>query len=121
MLVHVKPKRRSTQGSFRRLGFIPDPEFPGSWIPDLQKRARLVPIAVAIVRTLLDQPGIGVRKLRAAVRGCMGRCTDADTEAALYMINASVTRKVGFRGAHRYTIDVDKLPPDVRVQMTPRR
>lgn len=90
-----KPSRRPS--SFRRMAFMPDPDFAGSWIPDPERRKKLLTIETAIVRVLTASPGIGMRKLRAAVRGLVGRCTDADTDAAICVLGPAVRREIGFR------------------------
>jgi hypothetical protein len=92
---------------------MPDPRLKGSWIPDERRRERLIPIAAVVVEVLKSQPGIGLRKLRGVVRSMRGRCTDADTDAALYLLGAAVERTIGLRGAHHYAIDPAKVPPDV--------
>src|SRR5208282_1210886 len=98
------PKKRSGPGSMRRRGLMPDPDFRGSWIPDKARRDRLVAVAAAVVRVLKAQPGIGVRKMRAAVRKVLGHCADADTDAAVFLLGLAVQRSIGARGAHRYVV-----------------
>jgi hypothetical protein len=91
----------------------PDPKFSGTWVPDPQRRERLIPIAAVVAQVLKTQSGIGLRKLRVAVRGALGRCTDADTDAAVYLLGEAVERTMGSRGAHRYAIDLAMVPADV--------
>jgi hypothetical protein len=105
--------RRRRPNSFKRECLMPDPRFSGSWIPDERRRERLIPIAAVIVEVLKAQSGIGLRKLRVAVRNRLGRCTDADTDAALYLLGAAIERTVGPRGAHQYAIEMAKVPPVV--------
>jgi hypothetical protein len=74
---------------------------------------RLVPVASVVVRIVTAQPGIGVRKIRAAVRAAFGHCTDGDTDAAMFILGAALQRTIGTRGAHHYGIDSTKIPHDV--------
>ncbi len=53
-------------------------------------RDRLLTVAVAVVQVLTAQPGIGLRKLRTAVRAVLGPCTDGDTDAALHLLGEAV-------------------------------
>jgi hypothetical protein len=103
---------------FRRKGLMPDPAYPGSWIPDDDRREKLVPVAAAVVKVLGAQPGIGVRKLRASVRNILGRCTDADTDGSLSLLGNGLERGLGTRGAHQYSVALDRVPPDVRSHLT---
>ena len=80
------------------------------------ERARLLPVAAAIVRVLLNRPRMSLRKVRIAVRGVLGRCTDANTDAALRLLGPSVRRVAARRRAHELSIDIDKVPLDVRSQ-----
>ena len=95
----------------------PDPSFRGSWIPDLERRRKLIPVAAAVVQVLTAYPGIGVRRLRAGVRRVLGRCTDADTDAALTVLGQGVERALGTRGAHQYRVAVEKVPMVVRAHL----
>ena len=54
------------------------------------------------------------RMLRAAVRGVLGRCSDGDVDAAVEVLGACVRRTTGGRGATKYTLDVARLPPELR-------
>lgn len=99
------------------MGLMPDPSFPGSWIPDAERREKLIPVAAAIAHVLTVRPGIGVRRLRAAVRDVLRRCTDADTDAALYLLGEGVERNVATRGAHEYRVDIDRVPVEVRAYL----
>jgi len=69
-------QRKRTRISFRRKVLMPDPSFPASWIPDLERRKKLLTVAAAVVHVLTARPGIGVRQLRAGVRSVVGRCTE---------------------------------------------
>lgn len=111
----MRRKRRTE--SLRRMVLMPDPSFPGSWIPDPERRKKLAGVAAAVVHLLTQRPGIGVRQLRAGVRGLLGRCTDADTDAALYVLREAVDLTSGTRGAYDYRVDVEKVPADVRARL----
>ena len=76
-------------------------------------RERLLAIAVAVVRVLAGQPGISARRLRVAVRVVLGRCTDGDTDAAVDLLGDAVLRDFGPRGAHRFSLDMGKVPSEV--------
>jgi hypothetical protein len=78
---------------------------------------RLLVVAVAIVRVLTAQPGIGVRKVRVAVRAVLGPCTDGDTDAALELLDSALLCKLGARGAYQFTLDMSKVPSDVLVRL----
>lgn len=97
----------------RRMGLMPDASCRGSWVPDKARRQRLIPTLAAVVQVLTTEPGLGVRKIRAAVRSLLGRCADADTDAALHMLGPAILRTVGAHGAHRYVVDMAKVPRDV--------
>lgn len=49
----------------------------------------------AVVAALRAEPGIGTRRLRASVRALRGRCSDADTDAALKLLGAGVFVRTG--------------------------
>ena len=78
------------------------------------ERATLLPIAAAIVHVLSSRPRMSLRKVRIAVRGVLGRCTDANTDAALRLLGPSVQRVPARRRAHELSIDIDKVPMDIR-------
>ena len=111
--MRLKKIRRGKPTSMRRMCLKPDPSFRIGWIPDEARRARLLPIAAAVVQVVSAQPRLGVRKIRAAVRAAIGRTTDADTDAAMYLLGAALQRTIGYRGAHHYVIDPTKIPNDV--------
>lgn len=108
-------KRRPV--SFRRMVLMPDPSFPGSWIPDLARRRKVLVVAAVVVQVLTARPGIGVRQLRAGVRVLLGQCADGDTDAALYVLGNGVELSLGTRGAHQYRVALEKVPADVRAQL----
>jgi len=78
------------------------------------ERERLLPVAAAVVHVLLKRPRMSLRKVRTAVRGVLGRCTDANTDAALRLLGPSVRRVAARRGAHELSIDMDQVPLEVR-------
>lgn len=64
---------------------------------------------------------MSVRKVRIAVRGVLGRCTDADTDAALRLLGPSVRRTAARRRAHELSVDMDQVPPEVRTSLVRRQ
>jgi KaiC/GvpD/RAD55 family RecA-like ATPase len=86
---------------------------------DAKGHDRLLVVAVAVVQVLAVQPGIGIVKLRAAVRAKRGRCTDGDTDAAVALLGKGVRVTPGTRGAHHHTLDVARLPPEVLARVGP--
>jgi hypothetical protein len=76
-------------------------------------RAQLLPVAAAVVQVLSKAPSMSLRKLRIAVRGVLGRCTDGNTDLAVRLLGPSVQRVVSGRRAHQLTLDLDKVPSDV--------
>jgi hypothetical protein len=80
-------------------------------------RERLLAVAVAVVQVLTARPGIGVRKLRTAVRAVLGPCTDGDTDAALHLLGEAVQCEDGPRGSYRFTLDMSQVPPDVQSRL----
>lgn len=85
------------------------------------ERERLLPIAAAVVQVLLKGPSMSLRKVRIAVRGVLGRCTDANTDAALRLLGPSVQRVAPSRRGHQLSINYDKVPLDVRSSPVRRR
>jgi hypothetical protein len=78
-------------------------------------RERLFRFVPVIVRVLSSQPRISLRRLRLEVRGILGRCSDADTDAALHLMGAAVQFDDGPRGAWRLTLDLSHAPPAISV------
>lgn len=78
---------------------------------------RLVRVATAVVQVLSRRPGISLRKLRLAVRGVLIRCTDRNTDAAVEFLGDAIERQPGLRGAHRLTVEIEKVPQQVRARL----
>jgi hypothetical protein len=105
----------------KRLVWVPIPRPPGSptvarlraTVAERGERARLVAVAVAVVRVLSQQPGLSLRKLRASVRSVLGHCTDADTDAAVELLGPGVQRSEGERGASLHTLVIERVPRNV--------
>jgi hypothetical protein len=70
-------------------------------------------VVESVVGVLRAQPGIGRRKLRAAVRALRGRCTDSDTDAAMLVLGRAVSLAIGPRGEHHYTLQLELAPENV--------
>ncbi len=79
-----------------------------------QDPERLAGVLLAVVRVLAQGRIGSQRMLRAAVRGVLGRCSDGDVDAAVEVLGACVRRTTGGRGATKYTLDVARLPPELR-------
>jgi hypothetical protein len=86
-----------------------------------QRRERLLDVAAAVVQVRTTQPGMGVRKLRAAVRALRGRCADNDTTNALSLLGNSLKMVVDTRGGYQLSVDAKKLPAEVRARVKPAR
>lgn len=79
--------------------------------------ARLLPVLASVVEALNAEPGIGTRRLRASVRTLRGRCSDADTDAALKLLGAGVFVDIGRQGDRHYTLDLMYAPKAVRAYL----
>ena len=86
---------------------------------DAKGHERLLVVAAAVVQVLAVQSGLGIVKLRAQVRAKLGRCTDGDTDAAVALLGEGVCCTKGNRGAHHHTLDMARLPPEVRARVGP--
>ena len=81
---------------------------------------QLMSVVASIVDVLTAQPGIGRRKLRAGVRSLRGKCSDADTDAALLILGRGVQIHIGQRWDHHYTLDLEHAPAKVRAYLDSR-
>jgi len=87
---------------------------------DPQLRERLLVVAAAVIRVLSLQPAISLRKLRVGVRAALGRCTDADTDAAVELLGEGICFDDGPRGAWEITLDPSRIPADLIPALVPR-
>src|SRR5580704_9451078 len=72
---------------------------------------RLTGVAKAVLHVLAQGRVNSQRKLRAAVREALGRCSDGDVDAAVELLDAYVQRTSGARGATQYSLVAVRLPP----------
>lgn len=72
--------------------------------------------AVMLARVLFENPGMGVRDLRAEFRSRSGAGVER-TEAALKRLGSAVVTRSGPRGAKLMSIDVALLPDEVRAEL----
>lgn len=76
---------------------------------------RVARVMVAVVQVLGQGPVQSQRKLRAAVREVVGRCSDGDVDGAVELLGPCVRRATGTeRGATRYRLEMHALPPELR-------
>ena len=80
---------------------------------------RLAGVLLAVVQVLARGCMTSQRKLRAAVREELGCCSDGDVDAAVELLDAYVQRTTGTRGATHYTLEVDRLPSELRHHLSP--
>ncbi len=87
---------------------------------DPRNHARLLPVVAAVVSALDAEPGIGSRRLRSSVRALRGRCSDADTDAALKLLGAGVCVLTGPHNDRHYTLNLTCAPKTVRAYLASR-
>lgn len=76
-----------------------------------------LPVVASVVEALKAAPGIGARQLRARIRALRGRCSDADTDAALKLLGDGVVVTVGRRWDRHYTLNLGCAPTAVRAYL----
>ncbi len=75
---------------------------------------RMVRVATGLLQVLARGPVPSLRKLRGAVRAQLGQCSDGDVDAAVELLGACLERTEGPRGATRYRLLPNRLPPQLR-------
>src|SRR6187402_734345 len=81
---------------------------------DPRNHDRLLSVLGSVVEALKTEPGIGTRRLRASVRALRGRCSDADTDAALKLLGAGVLVQIGPQCDRHYTLNLACAPKAIR-------
>jgi hypothetical protein len=89
----------------------------GQLAADPRQLTRLLPVVASVVVALKAEPGIGARRLRATVRALRGRCSDADTDAALRLLGDGVVVDVGRQWDRHYTLNLARAPAAVRAYL----
>jgi hypothetical protein len=89
----------------------------GRLAADPSRLSRLLPVLATVVEALKAEPGIGTRRLRASVRALPGRCSDADTDAALKLLGDGVVVTVGRQWDRHYTLNLACAPTAVRAYL----
>lgn len=81
-----------------------------------RKREQVAQDAVAVARILKERPGLGIRKLRVAVRAATGIGHDR-VDAAVDLLGSAVVVGDGPRNAKPMTLDLATLPDAIRAEM----
>jgi hypothetical protein len=106
------PRSRAPWAPYERA-----PDRAGRLAEDPTQQARLLPVLATVVEALKAEPGIGARRLRASVRALRGRCSDADTDAALKLLGDGVDVRIGRQFDRHYTLNLACAPKFVRAYL----
>lgn len=82
-------------------------------------RAKLIPVAASVVKTLAHTPGLALRNLQAAIRADLGSCSRERADTAIALLGAAVVLRPGPKLAQLHYLDGAHVSHEIMAELDP--